>query len=337
MLAKQNATKARPNPIWLVKNQAEFAKSLERTGYRFRFFELNLECGGSPIDVEFNYKDLAHLEVVHNTFNVFYSVIAEDYAATVIFQKLLGLALPMTHVSVQLGKNHLFFHNTIFNIIMTSEVTIEALPDFRSRVNTRYGIGAPRWLLPMVFPLLRRMLTRNFHVLMEGDLPMRERRGELRRWGLSLPKTSYGFNDTSDLRVQRVFAPPDIEVPSTVDIRLEQISTTPLYVGRSDHFGLQIYRGENTIEVYPRLCPHEGACLDGLKRGRATVACAWHGRQFEPIASFEVGQCGEFFSAFHRFYATPERLRIEFVSATNQSADWTSPCKGLSSAVTLQA
>jgi len=315
----------KPAPPWLVHNQAAFTSFFQGTGYKFRFFDLILESGGSPIDIVFNYKDLAHLEVVHNTFNVFYSLITEDCCAGVLLQKVFGFALPMTHVSLQLRNNHLLFHNSIFNVIMTSEVTIEELPDYRSRVHTRYGIGAPRWLLPLLFPLLRRMLTRNFHVLMEGDVPMRNRRGELRRWGLDLPKTSYGFNETSDIRVQRVFGPREAEIPAPAEVRLADISGAPLFLNRSDHFGLQIYRQGNTIEVYPRLCPHEGSCLDGRRQKAGSLTCGWHGRRFRPILSFEAGQEGEFSSPFHRFILGRETVRIEFIRATDPRADWTVP------------
>jgi hypothetical protein len=184
---------------WTVGSQAEFAASFERTSYRFRYFDLTLESGGDPIDVVFNYKDLAHLKVVHNTFDIFYSHIGDDVQSCVVMQKLFGMNFPLTHLALEVGENRLFFHDSFLFVLLTSEVTIEPLADHRVRTKTTYGIGAPKLLLPLVFPILKRLLTRNYRILMKDDAPMRDRRGELRRWGVQLPKTSYSFRETLDL------------------------------------------------------------------------------------------------------------------------------------------
>src|SRR5713101_6434962 len=132
------------NSRWTVASQADFTASFTRTNYSFRYFELALECGGDPIDVIFNYKDLAHLKVVHNTFDIFYSHIGDDVQSCVVMQKLFGLNFPLTHMALQLGRNHLFFHDSFLNILLTSEVTTEALTDNSVRGKTRYGKGATK-------------------------------------------------------------------------------------------------------------------------------------------------------------------------------------------------
>ena len=312
----------------MVASQAEFAASFTRANYRFKYFELVLECGGDPVDVEFNYKDLAHLKVVHNTFDIVYSHIGEDIQGCVVMQKLFGMSFPLTHVSLQLGKNHLFFHDSFLNILLTSEVTTEALPDHRVRTKTTYGVGAPRLLLPLIFPILKRLLTRNYHTLMEGDVPMRDRRGELRRWGLQLPKTSYAFSETLDLRVQHVFPADKVEVPEPVSIPLPAVpSDVPVLVGRSDQYGVQVFRRADAIEVFPRLCPHEGACLDQqtLKGDRA-ISCRWHGRRFGPLLKIALpAQPAEYRGPFHSFIVSADELRIVPISASGGAGngDWT--------------
>ena len=136
----------------MVRSQAEFGASFGRTNYCFRYFDIVSENGGDPIDVVFNYKDLAHLKVVHNTFDIFYSFIGDDAASCVVVQKLFGMNFPLTHSGMQTGENCLFFHNSFLNILLTSEVVVDALPDHRARVTTTYGVGAPKLLLPFIFP-----------------------------------------------------------------------------------------------------------------------------------------------------------------------------------------
>ena len=313
---------------WTVGSQAEFAASFARTNYRFKYFELVLESGGDPIDVEFNYKDLAHLKVVHNTFDIFYSHIGDDVQSCVVMQKLFGLNFPLTHMALQLGKNHLFFHDSFLNILLTSEVITEALPDHRVRVKTIYGIGAPKLLLPLIFPILKRLLTRNYHILMEGDAPMRNRRGELRRWGVRLPKTSYSFPETLDIRPQHVFSSDKVAIPEPLSIVLSSVPTeVPLLIGRSDHYGVQIIRRVDAIDIFPRMCPHEGACLDQKTfKGQGPISCGWHGRRIGPVLRIVLpAQTAEYLGPFHRFVVSGDELRIVPIPTDERTvkADWT--------------
>ena len=322
------------NGSWMVRSQAEFAAPFQRTNYRFKFFDVVLETGGDPIDVVFNYKDLAHLKVVHNTFDIFHSHIGEDAASCVIMQKLFGVNFPLTHTALQLGENRLFFHNSFLNILLTSEVIIDALPDHRVSVRTTYGVGAPKLLLPLVFPFLKRLLIRNYNILMEGDAPMRDRRGDLRRWGLQLPKTRYSFPETLDLRVRNVFPDKDAGVPEPLSIPLSSVPLdAPVLVGRSDHYGLQVIRRDDAIEIFPRMCPHEGACLDQKTlKGKNGISCGWHGRRFGPILKFALpAQAAEFSGAFHRFVVAKDELRIVPlpIDGKTVSADWSAAAVAL--------
>jgi hypothetical protein len=322
------------NGPWMVRSQAEFAASFGRTNYRFKYFDVVLETGGDPIDVVFNYKDLAHLKVVHNTFDIFYSYLGDDAASSVVMQKLFGMNFPLTHVALQLGQNRFFFHDSFLNVLLTSEVIIDGLPDHRVRVKTTYGIGAPKLLLPLVFLLLKRLLTRNYHVLMQGDGPMRNRRGDLRRWGLRLPRTRYSFPETLDLRTRNVFPGENMDVPEPVSIALSSIpADASVLVGRSDHYGLQVFRRADAIEIFPRMCPHEGACLDQKTlKGERSLSCGWHGRRFGPVLKFTLpAQAAEFSGAFHRFIVSGDELRIVPIpnDGKTTSADWTAAAVAL--------
>ncbi len=318
---------SKQDPPIIVKDQAAFHALFQRTGYRFRYFDLELKSGGTDVDIDFNYKDLAHLEVVHSTFKVFPSYIAADFYSAIFLQKIFGLTIAVTNHSMQIKKNHLFVHNSIFNIILTSEVITEPLPNYEVMVRTRYGIGAPRYFLPLIFPLLKWTLVRNYNRLMDDDVPMRNRRGEVRRWGVRLPKTSYGFCETLDIMQQHAFAgeaPP----PQPADIPLASVTpASPQFYGRSDHFGLQIFRRDDLIEVYPRMCPHEGACLDTTDlKARGALRCGWHGRLFRPILRVAASQPdGIYASQFHRFVLAGGTLRIEPIPYRDagEHQDWT--------------
>jgi hypothetical protein len=317
---------------WKVADQAAFFALFRRSNYRFKFFDLSVESNGDDVDVEFNYKDLAHLEVVHRTFNVFYSHISDDIYTAVILQNLLGFTFPVTAVSMQLAKNHLFVHTSVFNLILTSEIRTEVLPEHRVRVNTRYGVGTSRLLLPIIFPLVKWVMTRNYRTLMVDDIPMRNRRGEIRRWGFHINKSAYGFSEGFEIAAQHVVAPEADPVWAPVRIELPTLRDhQPLMVGRSDHLGLQVLRHSGFIEVYPRMCPHEGACLDGTHSKQVRgLKCAWHGRRFSPILKIAVDakeSDSVFLSETHRFVLTSSELLIEVRSRREwpNPLDWTQP------------
>ena len=99
-------------------------------------------------------------------------------------------------------------------------------------------------------------------------------------------------------------------------------------VGRSDHRGLQVVLQADHLEIYPRLCPHEGACLDIVGAlPKAHIQCPWHGRTFPPIVSLRyVDAPTTVRGPLHRFVLTDSELRIEPLSAadTTAAADWVS-------------
>jgi phenylpropionate dioxygenase-like ring-hydroxylating dioxygenase large terminal subunit len=105
-------------------------------------------------------------------------------------------------------------------------------------------------------------------------------------------------------------------------------------IGRSDHYGLQLWRRGDAIEIFPRLCPHEGACLD-QKTARAdrSISCPWHGRRLAPILRIDLpAQPAAFATAFHRYTVSGDELRITPLSRTEATvnADWTTPAAAAS-------
>jgi hypothetical protein len=119
-----------------------------------------------------------------------------------------------------------------------------------------------------------------------------------------------------------------MDVPEPVSIALSSVSAdTPVLVGRSDHYGLQVFRRADAIEIFPRMCPHEGACLDQKTlKGEKSLSCRWHGRRFGPVLKITLpAQAAEFSGAFHRFIVSGDELRIVPIpnEGKTTSADWT--------------
>jgi hypothetical protein len=118
------------------------------------------------------------------------------------------------------------------------------------------------------------------------------------------------------------------DVPEPVSIPLSSIPVdAPMLFGRSDHYGLQIVRRDDAIEAFPRLCPHEGSCLDQKSfKGEGSISCGWHGRRFGPIFKVSLpAQPAEFARQYHRFTLSNDELRIVPIVMDGVAAhtDWT--------------
>ena len=83
--------------------------------------------------------------------------------------------------------------------------------------------------------------------------------------------------------VKSELAPPAPHVVTPA--QLEEARTHDILTTRSDHWGLRLRVADGALQIYPRMCPHEGACLDEQPVERSTVKCPWHGRLLRPLAT----------------------------------------------------
>ena len=191
----------------------------------------------------------------------------------------------------------------IFCLIV--ETNAEEVRPGLTSVSTNYKIGSVAFF-KFLHPCIKWVLSKNYKVLMTTDVPMRERRGQLRGWGYSFEGDSgHSFEKSLDNSKQNVIIPKEKTGENlTIDLILNDIlpSDGEFLYGRDDHLGVQIIRSAGFVSIYPRLCPHEGASLDKdnfwvCSRRREVpmsgqkgykIMCPWHGRLFEPIAQFEL-------------------------------------------------
>jgi len=63
-------------------------------------------------------------------------------------------------------------------------------------------------------------------------------------------------------------------------------------LGSDGHDGIRIEAEQGELRLYPRLCSHDGACLDDVPRRGYAVVCPWHGRVHRPLARFRLDTAG---------------------------------------------
>jgi nitrite reductase/ring-hydroxylating ferredoxin subunit len=279
------------------RSAADLARGLERHGLVFRSFVVSSEGEWAAEDADWNYKDVPHLNEVHSLASTVPAAIDDEVIATVNIQRIGGLPMPIALANYVAPDGSQVYYTTLFafvlvvetRIIDTTPVGADAAP-CRARVETTYRIGGPKVLM-WFFPVLRRLLTANYHVLMSEDLPMREQRGRLRRAGYRFksdgrPRT---FAETVDLTVTNVIAPePDLEHKSLIDLGPLTESGATVVVGHGSA-GVRLVRGVGSeILVFDRVCSHEGACLDSARLAGSSLVCPWHAKRIKPLETFRT-------------------------------------------------
>ena len=303
----------------------ELVAKFSGMGYRFRSFTMAEEGDYAVDDASWNYKDIIHLKYVHHLVDAYPSLVTQEVLATIYHQRVLGVRLPLTLVNYIPEANRQTYHTSFLFFVIIVETHFEELAPLRTRVVTEYALGANPFLLALFFPLFRWSIKHNYDDLMKGDIAMRERRGQLRRWGYDFFRDGdeRGFWECSTLDRMNVLPPSGRRPVEPARIALSTIPRDAmLQIGESDHYGLQLTLRDGRVEVFARLCLHEGACLDvDARPASGAIECPWHGLLAPPLASLPIG--GESVvveTKWHRFELTSGELVIHFRESSPSSA-----------------
>jgi hypothetical protein len=266
--------------------------ALTAMGLHFKRVEVVTEGTYLPEDVDWNYKDVPHLNHVHGWATNANGLTDDDAEASINLQKIFGLRLPLVLSHYETGPYRHSYFFTMLMYAIVCETTIERTDDGRTLVVTNYGVGSGRfWML--FFPLISFVLRRNYRQLMTEDVPMRERREQLRSWGCSYATDGRPLTMSESLVIERDnVIVPDVVAATDERVDLRALPAGTTLVGRSDHLGLRLERDGDQVEVFPRLCPHEGASLDEGVRDAGCVRCPWHGRKISSFGTLDVGEDG---------------------------------------------
>ena len=306
----------------ITKSKDELVARLGAAGFSFSQFQLVSEGPYETYDADWNYKDIPHLNALHKLVNSYPSSIADDIVTSVNLQTVAGLVLPMIVVNYHSGKDRQTYYTSFLNLLLIVETQWRSLGPNRTRVETSYAIGS-RWYLKFLHPLVRRLITKNYRQLMSEDLPMRDRRGLLRDWGYAYRTDGppHSFAATlqimeENMVVKRAMPVPAPEIVTTA--QLEGARARDFFTTRSDHWGLRLRIDDGHLQIYPRMCPHEGACLDDQPIERGTVRCPWHARLLRPLATLPwpfTAPTAPVELRHHRLVPSADGLGIEYRDA----------------------
>jgi len=268
-------------------------EQLRSRGLRFRSVECRTEGDYQVADVDWNNKDVPHLNCIHTLVQDVTCVVDADLQASVSLQKVFGVPLPIVLVHYDSGPDRQTHFETLLAWTVVTDIRFERVTPTRTRTHTTYWVGANRiWML--FFPLIRMAIRRNYRRLMAEDVPMRERRGVLRGWGYTFrgdEKPTRDIRDSLPIGNDNVVPPtPDrlvVPLPERV-ARDRLVEGRAVLVGRSDHLGLKLVRHGDTVSAHRRSCPHEGADLDPVAVTDGCQTCPWHRRRLPALATLDL-------------------------------------------------
>lgn len=272
-------------------SRTQIVNWLKGHGMVFAEFTVTYEGHYTPDDVDWNYKDMVHVNYVHaEQVTGICTPVEKDVYGSYLLYRTLGLTVPINTVAYQTSANSMTTMQTALCFAVVVEEIYEQLAPLRTRVHSIYSVGSP-WLFQWCLPFIRRILIKNKHKLMDGDGAMRERRGDLRSRGYSFYKGAeiHRCSDTLDVSQTHVIPPKNMRFHSISWPLVKELPDDgERFIGQDDHLGLRIVRQGQILAAYPRLCMHEGASLDNQPCANGQIQCPWHGRVSPPLAKFDL-------------------------------------------------
>jgi hypothetical protein len=179
---------------------SNLVESLEKEGMRFSSSTMVNLGVYAPADADWNYKDIPHLNELHNLVESVATAIGDDIITTIFMQRIGPLRIPLTVVNYSIGSHSQTYYTTLGPFCLVINTQWEAVDDTQTRVSTTYNLGSGSLLKPF-HRFVHRLLRKNYETLMSADIPMRERRGDLRNLGFSFRNDSGGYSFAQTLQI----------------------------------------------------------------------------------------------------------------------------------------
>ncbi len=314
----------------IKKTKKQLVDGLKKENLKFNEFSLCHEGNYSASDADWNYKDIPHLHHVHQLAEAVQSYADDGTIANIVIQKILGVKIPLAvYIYENSPTSQVYYTASFFSVLIMESVYDEIAPN-RTRVTTTYCIGSSK-LFTWTFPILKWLIKRNYRDLMSTDIPMRERRGQLRSWGYEFQKTTPTYSYVKSINISGTNVTPPVAPlhSDTTEFIIDAIlpGNGEYTWGRDDAWGLRLVRVDNTLKLFARMCHHEGASLDAQPCKNDKIQCPWHGKLVSPLATFQLKNNEPQSSAtkFHKITYINDTLNI-FLKNTVDSTLSASAC-----------
>ncbi len=277
----------------------------KKRGFKFKHLKFNISGKYSIKDSMFNHKDISHYNYLHKKMarHMKHEIIHQGEVTTFMrYYSFFGFNVPMLAQLMNVGKNQVIevFTSMFFQFIKVN--TEKQIDEDRCLSVLDFYIGSKsKFLLMLAAPLINKIVKQSFDDYIYEDVPYLETRAQLRPKGYDLTKDyeDYTHYDTFNLQKQNIHLTKNVK-SIEVNIKINELENNKIKkINDIDAFGFQISKIENIIKIFPRLCPHEGGCLDiDNSYGDANtyekflktqqVKCVVHNRSFNPLITIDL-------------------------------------------------
>jgi hypothetical protein len=286
----------------MILSSEALQKRLETQGFRFTVFSLTHQGTYSASDADWNYKDIPHLNEVHQLVDGVPVIIQDHLISNYFLQRIGPIRIPLCVTNYSSSENsQVYFTSALFFVIIIRTEWVES-PKLTTKVTTTYHIGSNKYL-KFAHSILRRLLKRNYRVLMQADVPMRIQRGRLREAGYTFKSDGEGYSFLETLKIHDNNVVVPTKMLSVIhQVTLEATSLEGEYLTEGDvTAGLRLVRRGDKLFALPKICAHEGADLTKCsimtlsEDSEPHVKCPWHGRLVKgvPIQLDQTFRIGE--------------------------------------------
>ena len=225
-------------------------------------------------DLVWNHMDQNHRPLIHRTYGEAMRVyVAERGAFSLTRFGNWPVVIPV--FDGHFKENGFYQILCLFGlIVVVNVIECRDSPD-GPRMEISWAIASHRFLL-FLHPILDRRLRRLNVVQNEEDEVIRRRRTALRKAGYRFATDEPDFVN-SNARAHNVTFP---RLEKSHSIGLEDLKAGEARRIEIDGRAYVVRRSTDGLEVWPGVCPHEGALLECAHLDDATMRCPWHGLAF---------------------------------------------------------
>jgi nitrite reductase/ring-hydroxylating ferredoxin subunit len=274
------------------KSFSEILNSLKLEGFTFTFFEVKNIGEYFPEDVDWNDKDVQHLNVVHTKVKGIQAVITNKVMSSIYFQTIpfFGIKIPITVNSYEYTKYNIIYFTLYGPFILVVNSISELISSNKTKNIVTFAIGSKK-ILKIFHPIIKKVLINNNQLLMSEDTPMRKRRGILRKNNHSffLNSDTYSYSFSTEIYRANIFL-KNIDDPIFIINKKELFNAKDQdIVGEKIGIGSFFITAEvnGDRKLWSSICPHEGAELNKKCLKQNVLLCPWHNRKNFPLIKID--------------------------------------------------
>lgn len=273
------------------KKFVDLVNLLKKENYSFKMFKAESIGYFLPEDSDWNYKDVVHSNFVHQGQGNVQACALEDVTGSINLLRFpfFGISIPLVSIMYEQSRFNQVYLSSFGPFILLCDTTSEKISSDQTKVTTSYAICS-RGIFKYFHKIIEKIVLKNYNTLMSEDIPMRNRRGELRRCGhkfYSDIKSTFSFTE----QINRANVYLDQNINSEINIKKSEILSSRSGDKIGENLGILSFfvtEENDKKKIWPTTCAHEGASLTSKCIKNDKIYCPWHNRITNPLIVIDL-------------------------------------------------